>query len=195
MQPEDYLKSYTGPAYDYAVLSHCIWYFETPSVLGSIISALSAHCKNLCIAEWSLRSMKINSQAHVLTALLFSLMEAKRDVPGDGNIRTILSPTKICEVVEAASSSALGSKLKLEKQDIKESNEDLLDGHWEVSYLLRTREKILRKLSGEKSVNPKELMAFSSIIDAVQSNVDGLEGGVKGVKSMDVWMAKFSHSI
>ncbi|KAH8812299.1 S-adenosyl-L-methionine-dependent methyltransferase [Xylogone sp. PMI_703] len=191
LHPQDYLASYTGPAYDYIVLSHCIWYFESPSILGTIIAALAPHCKVLCIAEWSLRSHKVNGQAHVLTTLLLTALEAKRDVPSSGNVRTVLSPVQVRGIVEGQ-----GVGLKIEKEVIRESNEGLLDGHWEVNDMLRTRDKVLGELRQRvcKGVNEKEVMVFSSMFDAVKANVDGLEGGVKGVKCMDHWVAKFVHA-
>ena len=127
--------------------------------------------------------MKTNSQSHVLTALLLSMNESKRKIHGRGNIRTVLSPRQIRENVE-------GDGFGLLKEEVRESNAGLRDAYWEVSDLLRKREKVLRDLEGD-GVGEGELMALRSMYDAVQLNVDGLEGGLKGVRCMDVWVGKF----
>jgi hypothetical protein len=132
--------------------------------------------------------MKPPSQPHVLTALLLSLIESKRKVPASGNIRAVLSPMQIVDTVHASA----GFKLLI--AEVRESNEGLLDGFWEVGDLLRKRGRVLGELKGEGEnggVGEKELSALMGMYDAVQANVDGLESGVSGVRSMDVWVGKF----
>jgi hypothetical protein len=120
----------------------------------------------------------------VLTALLLASIEAKRKKEGHGNIRTVLSPTQIRSFAE---SSAV---LRLSSQDTRAANEGLLDAFWEVNHTLRKREKVLRAL-GEQSVPEKELAALAAMYDALEAAVGSLEGGESGVRSMDVWVAKF----
>lgn len=75
------------------------------------------------------------------------------------------------------------------------TNEGVLDGYWEVSYTLRTRDKALGRLE-EQGVSEKELAAMSAMYDAVEASVgllgkqQGLER-MKSVRSMDFWVAKF----
>jgi 2-polyprenyl-3-methyl-5-hydroxy-6-metoxy-1,4-benzoquinol methylase len=54
-----YVEKYAGPAYDYIVLAHSLWYFATPAVLPGLLAALAPHLSpstSLSIAEWSLRA-------------------------------------------------------------------------------------------------------------------------------------------
>lgn len=120
----------------------------------------------------------------MLTALLLASLEAKRKEEGHGNIRTVLSPAQIRSVTESS------SVLRLFAQEFRESNEGLLDAYWEVSHTLRNREKVLKAL-GEGGVPEKELAAMAAMYDAVKAAVGILDGGESGVRSMDVWIAKF----
>ncbi|KIN05824.1 hypothetical protein OIDMADRAFT_38276 [Oidiodendron maius Zn] len=184
--PTDYLSSLpqSTQKYDYVVLSHCIWYFSSPSQLSTLVSATCSWTKSLCVAEWSLRASKPQSHPHVLTALLLASLEAKRKEEGHGNIRTVLSPAQIRSVTESS------SVLRLYAQEFRVSNEGLLDAYWEVSHTLRNREKVLKAL-GEGGVSEKELAAMAAMYDAVNAAVGIIDGGESGVRSMDVWIAKF----
>jgi hypothetical protein len=126
----------------------------------------------------------------VLTALLLASLEAKRKVSSDGNIRTVLSPKQIISNITAT------GMFRLEKQDTKITNEGMLDGYWETSYTLRTREKALGRLRGQ-SVPEGELAAMAAMYDAVEASVEvldapGEEEKVRGVRSMDFWVAWFT---
>ena len=198
--PIDFLASLPPESepYDYIVLAHCIWYFESPSMLSSLVAACIGRAKYLCIAEWSLRASLPASQPHVLTALLLASLEAKRKVATDVNIRSVLSPRQIIANVISARSSK-GSEavgFALEKEETCITNEGMLDGYWEVSYNLRTREKMLGRLEGQ-GVPEKELGAMRAMYDAVEASVELLvapEGKetVRAVRSMDFWVGRFA---
>ena len=107
----------------------------------------------------------------------------------------MLSPKQIISNITSASSVTEAGGFKLEKEETRETNEGTLDGYWEVSYNLRTRDKALRRLE-EQGVSVKELAAMSAMYDAVQASVELLqvqEGvqKVRGVRSMDFWVARF----
>jgi hypothetical protein len=193
--PIDFLCSQPpdAPPYDYIVLAHCIWYFESPSSLSSLISACTGRTKHLCIAEWSLRASLPASQPHVLTALLLASLEAKRKVATDGNIRSVVSPKQIIASITSPSGSQPG--FGLEKEETGLTNEGMLDGYWEVSYNLRTRDKVLGRLE-EQGVPEKELSAMIAMYDAVEASVGLLQAPegkerVRVVRSMDYWVGKF----
>ncbi|KAK9385249.1 hypothetical protein V1515DRAFT_582209 [Lipomyces mesembrius] len=186
--PTEYLSSLPASAqkYDYVVLSHCIWYFSSPAHLSTLITAIAPWTQSLCLAEWSLRASDTRAQPHVLTALLLASAAAKRKVEGDGNIRTVLSPTQICSMAQSSSA------FKLSAQGTRAVNIGLLDAYWEVSDTLRQREGVLKAL-GEEGVSEKELAAMAAMYDAIKAAVGILGEGVRGVRSMDVWVAKFQR--
>lgn len=65
----------------------------------------------------------------------------------------------------------------------------MLDAYWEVSDTLRRRETVLKALG--EGVPEKELGAMVAMYDAIQAAVLNLEEGESGVRSMDVWVARF----
>ncbi|CZR68080.1 uncharacterized protein PAC_17979 [Phialocephala subalpina] len=187
MDPIEYLDSYTGPKYDYVVLSHCIYYFATPLHLPLLVSALTSHTKHLVIAEWSLTPSllhPIQTYPHVLAALLLTHLESHRSVSSDGNIRTVLSPSQI-------KAFATQKNLKLEKEAVLEADEGLRDGYWEVRDLLsgERKERELDELfTGEGK--EKERVVAGAMFDALRSATDAV-GGLEGVRCMSVWSGVF----
>ena len=177
-----YVETYAGPAYDYIVLAHSLWYFATPAVLPGLLAALTPHLSpstSLCIAEWSLHASSPACTPHVWTALLRALLEAKRAVPSAANIRTVVSPSQVKNIV------ITHSPLKLIKEEIIPTNHGMQDGFWEVSYTLRKRDKDMRRLV-DKGVSDAERVQVEASFDALQG-----EAGVEGVRSMDFWVAVF----
>jgi ubiquinone/menaquinone biosynthesis C-methylase UbiE len=185
-----YIKNYTGPAYDYIVLAHSLWYFANPAVLPELLTALAPHLApntRFCIAEWSLRASSPAATPHVWTALLRALLEAKRAVPSTANIRTVLSPSQVKNVV------VTHSPLKLIKEEVMPTNQGMQDGFWEVSYTLRKRDVDLQRLV-DIGVSVAERVQVEAYFDALQFAVDSLgEVGVEGVRSMDFWVAVFGR--
>lgn len=153
-------------------------------MLTSLISCLEGKSRALCIAEWSLRASSKEAEPHVLAALILAAVESKRKEASNANIRTVLSPRGITGVVEKE------GKWKLVSEEVRESRVGLLDGFWEVGYALKTREKKLGQLR-EEGVSKKELAALEAMYDSLESAVGLLPEGVKSVRCMDVWVARF----
>jgi hypothetical protein len=61
-------------------------------------------------------------------------LESKRDVESEENVRTVFSPRRMREI-------AMGRGFEVESEDTRESGVGLQDGFWEVSSLIRAREK------------------------------------------------------
>lgn len=85
---------------NHIILAHSIWYFENPSGFSELVTALGklfdkGQETKLYIAEWSLRSQKMNGVPHAWMSLLRSLLEAERSSPSSANISTVLSPSQI----------------------------------------------------------------------------------------------------
>jgi hypothetical protein len=181
ISPVNYLSTYTGPPYDYVVLSHCIYYFSSPSILPSLIKSLTPHTHSICIAEWSLHSSSKEGVPHVLTALLWTMLESKRQVESMGNIRSALSPAQIKDAVG-------GEGWQIQKEALVDANEGLRDGYWEVRDVVGSREREMRGLRG---VGEKEVAVLAAMWDAIESSLLGVERGVDGVRCMDVWVGIF----
>ncbi|RDL39388.1 uncharacterized protein BP5553_03728 [Venustampulla echinocandica] len=185
--PTSYIESYTGAPYDYIVLSHSIYYFSNPSILPDLLSSLSslpAYNTHLCIAEWSLHSRSQSSSPHVLTALLCSLLESKQTVESSGNIRTVLSPEQISR---AAQKSGWG----MERESVVETGEGMQDAYWEVRDLIRKRHGEGGLLAGLDGLGDAERTVIEAMGDAVVGAVGGVDGGLSGMRCMDVWIGRF----
>lgn len=169
--------------YDVVVLSHCIYYFALPSTLPTLLAAIQPHTHTLCIAEWSLHSSSPITLPHVLAVLILSSIESKRNIPSEGNVRTVLSPAQIQKLIAKAGFRTL-------KQKIRVTAQDLLDAHWEVSFALRKRDQILASLK-EEGVVEREIGALEAGYDALELAVADVEGGSKEVKPMDHWIGVF----
>ncbi|CAG8362949.1 unnamed protein product [Penicillium salamii] len=167
-------------AFDAAVLAHCLWYFASPSIILATFRALKQHSKRLLLAEWSLVATDPSAQPHVLAALTQAALEChKRN--SDSNIRTVLGPRKLTEL-------ALAAGWQLESESLVQTGEGLLDGQWEVSACLSPSfEREVEDQVGDE----RERAVVIALRDACDASLKGVQGGQKGVRAMDVWVANF----
>lgn len=175
--------------YDCIIMSHSIWFLDSPETLTKVVSACARRTKALCVAEWGLRATRPQSQPHLIAAVLQGILQANNAAPPMDNIRTVLSPTQIKSAIINS------GKLNLQKEELALCNEGILNGYWEISNTFRNREKFLNNLREEKA-SEKEIVAFAAGFDAIQTIVENLEGTdiqqkMKTVLAMDVWIAKF----
>ncbi|KAL3291921.1 SAM-dependent methyltransferase [Colletotrichum asianum] len=182
--PLDYLSSLSSTSesktFDATVLAHCMWYFASPSVIISTFRALKQHSKRLLLAEWSLVATDPSAQPHVLAALTQAALECRKK-DSESNVRTVLGPKRLTEL-------ALAAGWQLETKALVQCGEDLLDGQWEVGACLSSDFK--REVEEHVS-NERERAVVLASRDACEASLKGVQGGLKGVRSMDVWVAGF----
>lgn len=181
--PLDYLSSLTvseNRDFDATVLAHCLWYFASPSLILSTFRTLKQHSKRLLLAEWSLVATDPSAQPHVLAALTQAALECRKP-RSKSNIRTLLGPKRLTEL-------ALAAGWQLESETRVECGDGLLDGQWEVSACLSS--SFEREVEEQVSDERERAVVLASR-DACEASLEGLQGGRKGVKSMDVWVATF----
>ncbi|OJJ45974.1 hypothetical protein ASPZODRAFT_159594 [Penicilliopsis zonata CBS 506.65] len=190
--PLDYLSSLPSPsstslppasqskAFDVAVLAHSLWYFASPELILSTFHALKQHSKRLLLAEWSLVATNPSAQPHVLAALAQAALECRKP-KSDSNVRTVLGPKRLTEL-------ALAAGWQLESETRVQCGEGLLDGQWEVSACLAS--SFEREV--EENVDDKRDQAVVlALRDACEASLESVQGGKKGVRAMDVWVASF----
>lgn len=121
-----------------------------------------------------------SAQPHVLAALTQAALEChKRN--SDSNIRTVLGPRKLTEL-------ALAAGWQLESESLVQTGEGLLDGQWEVSACLSPSfEREVEDQVGDE----RERAVVIALRDACDASLKGVQGGQKGVRAMDVWVANF----
>ncbi|KAK8850743.1 hypothetical protein IAR55_004663 [Kwoniella newhampshirensis] len=183
--PLDFLSSLSSPdgdskTFDVTVLAHCLWYFPSPSLILSTFRALKQHSKRLLLAEWSLVATDPSSQSHVLAALAQAALECRKP-KSESNVRTVLAPKRLTEL-------ALAAGWQLEREGRVQCGEGLLDGQWEVSACLSSsfQKEVEAHLTDER----ERAMVLASR-DACEASLEGVQGGRKGVRAMDVWVASF----
>ncbi|KAF4124340.1 SAM-dependent methyltransferase [Geosmithia morbida] len=192
--PLDYLQSPSLPppadggtqAFDAAVLAHSLWYFASPSLVLSTLKALKRHSKRLLLAEWSLAASHPSAQPHVLAALAQGSLQCRRGDGdgGDSNVRTVLGPKRIIEL-------ALEAGWQLNSETRVQGGEGLLDGQWEVSACLSSSfQRDVEDCLGTGDEREREVVV--ALRDACRASLEGVPGGRKGVRSMDVWVSDFA---
>ncbi|KAH9889695.1 hypothetical protein F4778DRAFT_753729 [Xylariomycetidae sp. FL2044] len=171
--------------FDATVLAHCLWYFASPSLVLSTLRAARRHSKRLLLAEWSLVATHPSAQPHVLAALAQAALECRKSRDGSSsksNVRMVLGPKRLTELAVAAG-------WQLESETRVQCDEGLLDGQWEVSACLSSS---FQREVEEHVVDERERAVVLALRDACEASLAGVEGGRKGVRAMDVWVANFS---
>ncbi|KAL4748039.1 hypothetical protein BDW72DRAFT_196174 [Aspergillus terricola var. indicus] len=143
--------------------------------------ALKQHSKRLLLAEWSLAATHPSAQPYVLAALTQAALECRIPGGSDSNVRTVLGPEKLTEL-------ALAAGWQLESETRVQNGEGLLDGQWEVSACLSSS---FEREVEEQISNEKERAVVIALRDACEASSEGIQGGQKGVRPMDVWVANF----
>lgn len=162
------------------MLAHCLWYFASPSVIISTFRALKQHSKRLLLAEWSLVATDPSAQPHVLAALTQAALECRKQ-DSESNVRTVLGPKRLTEL-------ALAAGWQLETEALVQCGEGLLDGQWEVGACLSSD---FEKEVEEHVSDERERAVVLASRDACEASLKGVRGGLKDVRSMDVWVASF----
>ncbi|RDW79348.1 class I SAM-dependent methyltransferase [Aspergillus mulundensis] len=167
-------------SFDATVLAHSLWYFASPSIILATFRALKQHSKRLLLAEWSLVATHPAAQPHVLAALAQAALECRKP-NSESNVRTVLGPKRLAEL-------ALAAGWQLENESRVQGGEGLLDGQWEVSACLSS---LFEKEVKEQVSDEREQAVVLALRDACEASLEGIPGGRKGVRAMDVWVANF----
>jgi hypothetical protein len=184
--PLDYISSLSSPssteskAFDATVLAHSLWYFSSPEIILSTFRALKQHSKRLLLAEWSLVATHPSAHPHVLAALAQAALECRKP-SSVSNVRTVLGPKRLTEL-------ALAAGWQLERETRVQGGEGLLDGQWEVSACLSS---FFEREVEEQVSDVRERAVVLALRDACEASLEGVQGGRKGVRAMDVWVASF----
>jgi len=179
-----YLREHpTDVEYDICILAHCLWYFHSTDIIATTFQLLSSVCKRIYISEWSLYSSLPEAQPHILAALAAGSL-ACRKPENEANVRTVISPAAIKKL-------AGDSGLKIVKEGKVIPKEMVLDGQWEVTFV--SDEGFVEEVK-EIVENERERAVIFAQRDAMLRSVEAIDGGKKGVRSMDVWCGVFEKA-
>jgi hypothetical protein len=167
--------------WDAAVLAHCIWYFTSPSILGSILRKLKGRVDRVCIAEYAMYATEKAAVPHVLAVVARGHLEAHKEVSSQ-NVRTPWSPRAIKEIAREAG-------WVVNNEDMLVPEVGLLDGSWEIGTVKSPR--FLKEI--EDHVQDERVkVVLETARDAVVTAVENLKG--EKVRTMDVWVAAFEEA-
>lgn len=153
------------PLYSSAILAHSIYYLSAPTVLHSQLLALKrAGITHLFLAEYALCS---RSSALGFPHVLAVLSQAVHP-DSVGNVRSVLSPSAIKAMARQAGWRLCAETIL--------TNPEVDDGKWEVGAALEMERE-------------DEAGVAQAHRDALRASLP--PGGVKEVKTMDVWTAVF----
>ncbi|PVI08602.1 hypothetical protein DM02DRAFT_510181 [Periconia macrospinosa] len=164
--------------FDVAVLSHSLWYFESPQEIIATLEALRQYCNRLHIAEWSLSTSDPAAQPHILAALTRAALDCHKPLNMMTN-RMALDPQRIMELANEA-----GWRLQ---SDAILTNLDprLPHAALEVNYCLSRA--FYKEICAHVS-DARKRAAVLAVRDACEVSWQAVPDGVRGVKPMDVWV-------
>ncbi|MCL2403918.1 MAG: methyltransferase domain-containing protein [Defluviitaleaceae bacterium] len=110
--------------FDYAVLSHCLWYLSSYDELVKLLSTVKKFCKKLCIAEWN-PAINLPTQLPHYNAVLIQAICESFASTSFSNIKTMFYPTDIINAVNKSGWTVQKT------QNIY--TQEMQDGMWEVS--------------------------------------------------------------
>ena len=173
----------TTERYPTAVLAQCSWYFASPRVWSDILTALLERVDRVCISEYSLTASDPRATAHVLATFAQAALEARKNDPeSKSNCRTVFSPERL-------KSAAIAAGLKLQQETLVVPPEGMLDGRWEVGWVLSADfEKEIDKHVGDE----REKAVVIAARDSVRAASELLKRKDEEVRTMDIWVATFT---
>jgi len=143
--------------FDYAVLSHCLWYLSSYEELVKLLETARKFCKKLCIAEWN-PVIKISDQIpHYMAVTIQAICESF--APSDfSNVRTLFYPADIKRAV-------VESGWRIEKSEDVYSDK-IQDGTWEISMV---KDQYKERINEIASIPQKLKNLLSAQIDELGS--------------------------
>ncbi|THV98508.1 S-adenosyl-L-methionine-dependent methyltransferase [Aureobasidium pullulans] len=177
--PLEYLSA-NHTKFDAAIFAHSLWYFPSPALILDTFRALKQYSKRLLLAEWSLVASHPSAQPHVLAVLAQAALECRKP-ESTSNVRTVLSPKRLTELAVAAG-------WQLDSETYVKAGDGLLDGQWEVGACLASS---FEKQVEEFVSDDREKSVVFALRDACEASLHGVQGGRKGVRSMDAWVSSF----
>jgi SAM-dependent methyltransferase len=178
VDPVKFLADNPQEKWDYAVLAHCIWYFDGPDTLDQMLAGLKGRAAKLLVAEYALTAREKAAVPHVMAAVARATVEA-HNKSSAANIRCLLGPLNIKD-------AAARGGWALDGEDVIVPDVALLDGSWEIGTVKSKGflDEIDQYIT-DVTLRTTLLSAREAVIGAV-----GLLNGEK-VRTMDVWVARF----
>ncbi|KAJ7227054.1 S-adenosyl-L-methionine-dependent methyltransferase [Mycena pura] len=168
--------------YDVAVLAHSLWYFASPALVLDTLRVVATRARRVCIAEWSLSCAEGSAATtHILAVLTQGALECRKPA-STSNVRNVVSPARIKDLASQAG-------LILQSEALITPGARVYDGRWETDHVLQTQ---FAEEIEEFVKDAREKGMIYAMKDAVEASLTRVNG-IKGVGSMDGWVAVFER--
>lgn len=147
--------SFPDGAFDAAVLSHCLWYLDSPDTLLRLLQRVRPWVRRLCLAEWDPRATQPNQLAHLQAVTIQAVCESFA-AESSSNVRTLFYPADLLRAVQEAGFTP--------RRTAAIHSPDLQDGMWETTM---TREDYPDKIVQLPSMPDRLKQLLLSQIDAL----------------------------
>lgn len=124
--------------FDYAVMVHCSWYFDSADQLEQTLSSLTTRATQLCFAEWDTAPQTVDQMPHFLAVQIQGSIEAFR-TESTANIRSSFTVNQLKQII-ADSGWTITSTASPDTCDLQ-------DADWEIA------ECLTNSLNQAKSLN------------------------------------------
>lgn len=187
--PIEYLsEGAAGLKFDFVVFGYSIWYFSSPDILARVLAKAYEHAQTIVVAEHGLSASLPAQMPHLLAALADNALESFRGEESKRNIRCALSP---CQITGLAAKAGW----VLAKESIITPLSKQIDAKMETRMVVKSRLFRADLDDVVSRTEPKIGVMLQSMIDAVVTSVQNLEGGLDGVRNMNVWVARFEKGL
>jgi hypothetical protein len=178
------LETTATPVFDFIVFIHCIWFFDKPSVLMDILVQSRVHASGVLIGEYGMSISSLAGLPHLLAGQYNHALEVLLPDRPMWNIRSALSPAQI-------SATVLQEGWNLTAEQMISSGSGQIEGWREVTMVLRS--KVFSKDLEDAQLDEQVRTLLRAMKQAVALSVERLDEGLKGVRNMDVWVARFDN--
>ena len=159
--------SHTFPSdtFDYVVLAHCSWYFESFDQLRQLLQRVKPWTSKLCYAEWDLEPQTLEQVAHLLAVLIQGHVEAYK-ATSDANVRTPFSKARLKELLHETA-WIVSSEAVIDTTYLQDARWEIdtclassmkaaerLDMPLKIRELLRSQVEVLRLIAGKGQNRP-----------------------------------------
>ncbi len=141
--------------FDFAVMAHCSWYFESADQLRQTLTALSKKTRQLCFVEWDTVPSSIEQIPHLLAVNIQGYLEAFKP-ESRANVRSPFTANQLRQII-----SESGWKIT---HLASPSTEGLQDADWEIGECLS---RVGRELE-DPTITPNRRHLLEGQIDTLR---------------------------
>lgn len=149
------ITQFDQAGFDYAVMAHSSWYFESADQLGMTLRNLSTKAKYLCFAEWNTVPRSSDQTAHLMAVFIQGYMEAFK-TEGNANVRSPFTINQLKQII-------VDSGWRITSFASPDTS-GLQDADWEIAECIaRVKSEVQ-----DPGISPKRLSLLEGQIDTLR---------------------------